>query len=122
MSENAKRWGGFTILSGLGATLVAGFIAWLANTTIENKVTFTPIVSAIERLTDSMQAQEVRAIKRDKDKDEEHKILVEKLSIISSRIVGNEVKLFRVIADCNENHYDIKKCKELKNQQLKIGQ
>ena len=116
MSENAKRWGGFTILSGLGATLVAGFIAWLANTTIENKVTFTPIVAAIERLTDNMQAQEKRAIKRDKDKDIEHRILVEKMNIISSRIVGNEIKLFRVIADCSENHYDIKKC-----QQIKVG-
>ena len=113
MSENDRRKvvkaGSFTILTGLGATLVAGFIAWVANTTIENKVTFAPIVSVVDDLNANLQKQEERNIRQENRNTIEHNLIIEKLSKINSRINVNETKLFRVMDDCNVNHMDIKR-------------
>ena len=101
-----KKIGSFTILSGLGATLVAGALAWLFNTTLENKITFAPVVFAIQELTDNLEKQEAR-------NSTEHILIIEKLQTINTRININETKLFRVVEDCKENNDDIKMCQRL---------
>ena len=61
MSEGQKqaiKIGSFTILTGLGATIVAGLLAWVFSTTLENKITFAPIVTAIDTLNTNLKKQE----------------------------------------------------------------
>ena len=104
MSKEGKgvmKIGGFTILSGLGGTLVAGLLAWVFSTTLENKITFAPLTVAIDNLTDHVSKQEERGIKRDE-------ALIDQLREMTDRMNINETKLFRVILDCNENEVDIK--------------
>ena len=107
MSDTQKkvmRFGGFTILSGLGGTLVAGMIAWIFSTTLENKITFAPLTSSILRLTETIEKQDTK-------NSIEHNMIVNKLSGITNRINVNETKLFRVMEDCDENSLFLTKCR-----------
>ncbi len=104
------RFGGFTILTGLGATLVAGLLGWLFNTTLENKITFAPVVSAIETLNANLEKQEKFATRQETRNSKEHTLIIRKLQKINGRINVNETKLFRVIKDCSDNQDDIRKC------------
>lgn len=115
MKNNTKWWGSFTLLSGLGATLVAGLLAWVFNTTLENKMTFTPVVQALDRLSKTVEEANEANKKREQQNAETHKLLVEKITDINSKMRVNEVKLFRVIDDCEKNGNQINgfKCKAL---------
>jgi len=103
MEKKIIQFGGFTILTGLGATLVAGLLAWVFNTTLENKITFTPLIASIDKLTKSLEKSDIR-------NTAEHELIVKKLSSINGRINVNETKLFRVIKDCSDNNSDIRNC------------
>ena len=105
MSKEVKYWGSFTILTGLGATLVAGLLAWVFSTTLENKVTFTPLVTAINKLTISMEEADVK-------NSIEHKMIVDRLAKMTTKISTNEIKLFRVMEDCNQNYIEFKECRK----------
>ena len=111
--KEVMKVGGFTILTGLGATLVAGMLGWLFSTTLENKITFAPVVSAIEDLNTNIKKQEKRDKKQELQNTMEHNLIIDKLQKINTRINVNETKLFRVMTDCDENHNDIKDCKRL---------
>ena len=93
MSEQIKRWGSISVLSGLGGTLVALLFTWVFATTFSNTVILTPLVASIDKLTAS------------------NILMIDRFQNMNSRMDKNEVKLFNVIDDCDENHQDIKNCK-----------
>ena len=72
MSNQVKYWGSFTLLSGLGATLVAGLLAWVFSTTLENKITFAPLTASINGLIVVTQEQKSKNAV-------EHNMIVDKL-------------------------------------------
>ncbi len=111
-TRTVKRIGSFTILGGLGATLVAGLIGWIASTTVENKITFAPIVAAIDTLNTNLEKQDGRSVAQEARNTTEHELIIDKLQKINTRININETKLFRVMDDCDENHIDIKNCQK----------
>ena len=98
MYDKLKAWGGIAIIS----TLTGGAIIWLYSQT----VLITPVVDAVDRLTEATIAQK-------KKNSEEHKILVSGQHTLKSRMDKNEVKLFRVVADCTDNRNDIRNCKRM---------
>jgi len=104
MSPRVRKWGSLTILSGLGATLFSALIIWLFATTLKNYVKFEPLNNSIERLGDIIQEVDRKALL-------EHKAIMFNLNKMNARMNSNEVKLFRVMDDCNENHLDLKKCR-----------
>ncbi len=103
MSNTIKRWGGFTILTGLGASLVAMLFGWVFSATLENSITFAPLTEAVDRLTVNLKKSEDRNTL-------EHNEIVVKINNVSDRLYVNETKLIRVVEDCKENHADIKIC------------
>ncbi len=111
-TRTVKRIGSFTILGGLGATLVAGLIGWIASTTVENKITFAPIVAAIDTLNTNLEKQDSRSVAQEFRNTTEHELIIDKLQKINTRININETKLFRVMDDCDENNIDIKHCQQ----------
>ena len=103
MSPQVRRWGSFTILSGLGGTLVAGLLAWVFSTTLENKVQFTPLIDAIDKLAKNVNIQESR-------NTQEHKLIVKTLDDIAAKISVAEVRINHLESNCDENRQDIKHC------------
>ena len=93
MKNETKALGSFTLLTGLGATLVAGLLAWVFSTTLGNKVTFAPLTEAIDKLNGTV------------DK------LVDKLGQMDNKIHISETKLQRVIEDCEAVRDDLDACK-----------
>lgn len=93
MKKETKQIGSFSILTGLGATLVAGLLAWVFSTTLENKVTFAPVVDAVNRLNKTINDFDTKNTK-------EHLMIIDKLNEINTRVTIGETKLKRVISDC----------------------
>jgi len=109
------RLGSFTILSGLGGTLVAGLLAWVFSTTLENKITFAPLTDSITTLTNNLKDAEKRLVNQDKLNRVEHKLIVNQLAEMTNRMSANEIRLETVIRDCTNNRLELKECEHRHN-------
>ena len=103
VKKNVIKWGSIITLGGLGGTLVAGAILALFGNSFNNTLVLTPLVDSVDRLSSAIAKTENRNVL-------EHNLIIDELKVINKRINVNEVKLFRVVADCGENHIDIKNC------------
>ena len=114
VQKNVIKWGSIITLGGLGGTLVAGAILALFGNSFNNTLVLTPLVEAVDRLSLVVsrldKSVDMRLEKTAHKNTKEHNIIVGDLKVINKRINVNEVKLFRVVSDCNENHHDIKTC------------
>jgi len=87
-------------------TLMIGAVTWL----FVQSLRVDPVVTAVDRL--SLEVKGSNNINR-----EDHKLIViqlqeqhSEINSQNSRMDKNEVKLFRVVRDCDQNHADIKNC------------
>ncbi len=103
-NERTKKWGSITLLTGLFGTLSAMAVGWIFASVVENKINIKPLSVSLDRLSASITHADKRNVERDQ-------ALMTSIGALNSRIKSNEVRLFRVIADCSENHIDIKECK-----------
>ena len=95
-----------TELKRISGVLAAALIIWI----VGQVMMITPLSTSVNRLADSITIKDKRDVVT-------HELIVQKLDKINvqsttqlTRIERNEVKLFRVVKDCSENHFDIKKC------------
>ena len=110
MKEESKKWGAITVLMGLGATLVAGALGWLFSTTIENKVTFAPIVQSLEKINKTLEESDARDARREIRNRKEHGLIVDRLNSVKVDLRSNKVQLRRVMDDCEKNTVKISDC------------
>ncbi len=106
--KGTKKWGSITILSSAAVGLIVVAIGWIFSSVIDNKLNIKPLSMSMDKLSASISRADQRNLN-------EHQALMKSIGSLNSRIQSNEVRLFRVIEDCDENHGDIKKCQATHN-------
>lgn len=99
--DQIQQWGAISILSGLGGTLAAAFILWVANG-VSN---VEPVVAAMDRLSAQIQAdQKVNMV--------QHAEFTSMIYEQNRKMGINEHRLKEVEKACIRNADEIDDCKE----------
>ena len=103
--QQVRKAGSTTILITLAIGAMSFFSTWVFNTVVENKVMFTPLLATVARL-------DINAEKRRAREEVVHKEMMTTLSDMAIRLGSYEIKLYHVIADCDDNRDQIQQCRD----------
>ena len=88
--------------------LMVGAVSWLFLQSIQ----VNPMVSSINKLSTSVDKLSITLVDNQKDNTEEHSQLAQMIFGQESIMAEGKARLFAVEKMCDENHKDIKACKE----------